>query len=92
MTFTFQMCGKLFEHTFVTSHDLCMAARFLTLSDVAELLNIAPAQVYTLVRTGDLPAIKIGARGQWRVEDRVLESFIQQLYSSTAEFVNQNPR
>jgi excisionase family DNA binding protein len=69
-----------------------MAARFLTLSDVAELLNIAPAQVYTLVRTGDLPAIKIGARGQWRVEDRVLESFIQQLYSSTAEFVNQNPR
>lgn len=92
MTFTIQMCGKLFEHTFVISHDLGMAARFLTLSDVAELLNIAPAQVYTLVRTGDLPAIKIGARGQWRVEDRVLESFIQQLYSSTAEFVTQNPR
>ena len=92
MTFTFQMCGKLFGHTFDTSHDLGMAARFLTLSDVAELLNIAPAQVYTLVRTGDLPAIKIGARGQWRVEDKALESFIAQLYSSTAEFVTQNPR
>ena len=69
-----------------------MVARFLTLSDVAELLNIAPAQVYTLVRAGELPAIKIGARGQWRVEDRALENYITQLYSSTAEFVAQNPR
>ncbi len=69
-----------------------MPARFLTLSDVAELLNIAPAQVYTLVRTGELPAIKIGARGQWRVEDRALENYISQLYSSTADFVAQNPR
>jgi excisionase family DNA binding protein len=69
-----------------------MAVRFLTLSDVAELLNIAPAQVYKLVRSGELPAIKIGARGQWRVEDKVLENYISQLYSSTAEFVAQNPR
>jgi excisionase family DNA binding protein len=69
-----------------------MVARFLTLSDVAELLNIAPAQVYTLVRAGDLPAIKIGARGQWRVEDKALEIYIEQLYSSTARFVSQNPR
>jgi excisionase family DNA binding protein len=74
------------------SNDLGMAARFLTLSDVAELLNIAPAQVYTLVRTGELPAIKIGARGQWRVEDKALENFISQLYSTTAQFVTQNPR
>jgi excisionase family DNA binding protein len=69
-----------------------MAARFLTLSDVAELLNIAPAQVYTLVRTGELPAIKIGARGQWRVENKALEMYIERLYSSTAKFVEQNPR
>jgi excisionase family DNA binding protein len=75
-----------------TSNDVNMSARFLTLSDVAELLNVAPAQVYTLVRTGDLPAIKIGARGQWRVEDRALENYIAQLYSSTADFVAQNPR
>ncbi len=64
----------------------------MTLSDVAELLNIAPAQVYTLVRAGELPAIKIGARGQWRVEDRALENYIAQLYSSTADFVARNPR
>jgi len=69
-----------------------MVARFLTLSDVAETLNIAPAQVYTLVRTGELTAIKIGARGQWRVEDKALEKYIETLYYSTAKFVAQNPR
>ena len=42
--------------------------RFLTLADVAEVLNTSSAQVYALVRRGDLPAIKIGGRGQWRVE------------------------
>ena len=72
--------------------DQGMANRFLTLSDVAELLNIAPAQVYTLVRTGELAAIKIGARGQWRVEDKALEGYISSLYTATAEFVAQNPR
>ena len=69
-----------------------MATRFLTLSDVAELLNIAPAQVYTLVRTGELAAIKIGARGQWRVEVKALEEYISSMYATTAEFVAQNPR
>jgi excisionase family DNA binding protein len=69
-----------------------MPSRFLTLSDVAELLNIAPAQVYTSVRNGELAAIKIGARGQWRIEDCVLEKYISDLYLTTAEFVAQNPR
>jgi excisionase family DNA binding protein len=91
-TFTFHSCGKLSSTISRFSHDVGMVARFLTLSDVAELLNIAPAQVYTLVRTGELSAIKIGARGQWRVEDKALESYIAKLYSSTAEFVAQNPR
>ena len=42
--------------------------RFLQLADVAETLNISAAQVYALVRSGELPAIKIGGRGSggWR--------------------------
>src|SRR4051794_20179250 len=40
--------------------------RFLTLTDVAEVLNTSSAQVYALVRRGELKAIKIGGRGQWR--------------------------
>ena len=77
--------STLWQHKRVTP-------RFLTLSDVAAILNVAPAQVYTLVRSGELPAIKIGARGQWRVEAQVIEDFITSMYAQTQEFVNNHPR
>lgn len=54
--------------------------RFLTLADTAEVLNISVSQAYTLVRSGELPAIKIGAHGHWRVERSVLESYIEAMY------------
>jgi excisionase family DNA binding protein len=65
--------------------------RFLTLADVAEVLNTSSAQVYALVRRGELPAIKIGGRGQWRVEASQLEDFIQRMYDDTRTFVEQHP-
>ncbi|MGN6131381.1 MAG: helix-turn-helix domain-containing protein [Nocardioidaceae bacterium] len=54
--------------------------RFLTLADVAEILATSTAQVYALVRRGELRAIKIGGRGQWRVETVELEAFIKRMY------------
>ena len=42
--------------------------RFLTLDDVAEILNVSWSQAYALVRRRELIAIQIGGRGQWRVE------------------------
>lgn len=68
-----------------------MTPRFLTLADVAETLNISAAQTYALVRSGDLQAIKIGGRGQWRVESSALEEFIGRKYEQTREFVRQHP-
>jgi excisionase family DNA binding protein len=65
--------------------------RFLTLADVAEVLNTSSAQVYALVRRGELPAIKIGGRGQWRVESAQLEEFIQRMYVETRTFVDEHP-
>ena len=62
-----------------------MAQRFLTLADVTEELNISAAQAYALVRSGDLPAIQVGGRGQWRVEASELESYIQRLYAQTRQ-------
>lgn len=73
-------------------HYESVTSRFLTLSDVANILNVAPAQVYTLVRSGELPAIKIGARGQWRVEAQVVEKFIADMYRTTEVFVQTHPR
>jgi excisionase family DNA binding protein len=66
-------------------------ARFLQLADVAETLNISAAQTYALVRSGELPAIKIGGRGQWRVEETELETYIQRMYAKTREFVAEHP-
>ncbi|MFL6160272.1 MAG: helix-turn-helix transcriptional regulator [Marmoricola sp.] len=65
--------------------------RFLQLADVAEILSTSSAQVYALVRRGDLPAIKIGGRGQWRVETTELEAYIQRAYAQTREFVEEHP-
>jgi excisionase family DNA binding protein len=67
------------------------ASRFLTLADVAEVLNTSSAQVYALVRRGDLPAIKIGGRGQWRVEANQLEDYITRMYAETRDFVSNHP-
>jgi excisionase family DNA binding protein len=58
--------------------------RFLTLADVSETLNISSAQAYALVRSGELRAIKVGGRGQWRVEATELEDYIQRAYDKTA--------
>jgi excisionase family DNA binding protein len=73
-------------------HTDAMARRFLQLADVSEILNISAAQTYALVRSGELPAIKIGGRGQWRVEEAELEAYIQRMYAETREFVATHPR
>ena len=65
--------------------------RFLQLADVAEILNISSAQAYALVRNGSLPAIKVGGRGQWRVEAEQLEAYIQRAYDETKQFVATHP-
>ncbi|MBB4735516.1 helix-turn-helix domain-containing protein [Micrococcus cohnii] len=63
--------------------------RFLTLTDVAEVLNVSVAQSRALVRSGELPAIQVGGRGQWRVEERVLDDYIAAQYQATAQKVRE---
>lgn len=58
--------------------------RFLKLPDVAEELAISQSQTYALVKSGDLPAIQVGGRGQWRVERSKLEEYIQRMYEQAA--------
>lgn len=68
-----------------------MPPRFLQLAEVSEILNISSAQAYALVRSGELPAIKIGGRGQWRVEATELENYIARMYTETRSFVDSHP-
>ena len=65
--------------------------RFLQLADVAEVLNISGAQVYALVRRRELKAIKVGGRGQWRVEASELEAYIERAYADAEQFVRDHP-
>ncbi len=60
-----------------------MPPRFLTLADVQEVLNVTAPQAYALVRSGDLPAIQVGGRGQWRIESTELEAYIERQYEAT---------
>lgn len=68
-----------------------MASRFLTLADVAEVLNVSSRQAYALVRNGDLEAIQVGGRGQWRVEAAALEDYIERQRRRTKEYVENHP-
>lgn len=65
--------------------------RFVTLAEVAIYLNVSEPQVYALVRSGDLPAIKIGGRGVWRVDKHRLEAFVEHLHEETAHRVAEHP-
>jgi excisionase family DNA binding protein len=65
--------------------------RFLQLADVAEMLSISARQAYALVRSGELPAIQVGGRGQWRVEATELENYIQRKYAETRDMVQSRP-
>jgi len=60
--------------------DTARIARFLTIADTAELLSITVRQAHALVRSGELPAIQLGAQGGWRVERSVLDGYIAAKY------------
>jgi excisionase family DNA binding protein len=57
--------------------------RFLTLTDVAEILSTSVAQVRALVQSGELRHIQIGGRQQYRIETVELENYIQRLYAES---------
>ncbi|MHA7188909.1 helix-turn-helix domain-containing protein [Arthrobacter sp. MDT2-16] len=55
--------------------------RFLTLQQVADELNTKHNTIRGLIQSGDLPAIQIGGRGQWRIERFKLEDYIASAYA-----------
>ena len=63
--------------------------RFLTLADVAEQLQINSPAAYALVRSGELKAIQVGGRGQWRVEEKMLEQYIEERYAEASRMIQE---
>lgn len=61
--------------------------KFVPLEYVMEELSISKPQAYALVRSGDLRAIQVGGRGQWRVAFVEIEAYIERMCSAAdAEF------
>lgn len=50
--------------------------RFLSIGDAAELLSVDVATVDQLIRSGELPAMRVGTSGPWRIERTQLELWI----------------
>jgi len=61
------------------------APRFLAVDDVAEELAISRAQVYTLLKTGELLAIQVGPKRVWRIERAKLEEYIEAQYAAVRD-------
>lgn len=57
-----------------------LGRQFITLDEVQVVLSISRSQAYALVRTGDLRALRVGGRGQWRVELTELDAYIERCY------------
>lgn len=55
--------------------------KFVPLEYVMEELSISRSQAYALVRSGELRAIRVGGRGQWRIDLVEFEAFIKQKYA-----------
>jgi excisionase family DNA binding protein len=56
--------------------------RFYTPADAAEILATSVVQIMALIKRGDLLAIQIGGRNQWRIEVSELEAYIQRQYDA----------
>jgi excisionase family DNA binding protein len=65
--------------------------RYIRLEDVAAYLSVSVPQVYALVRSGELPAIKIGGRGVWRVDRTKLDDYLDRLEKETRAWAKAHP-
>lgn len=89
-------CGQLIasecDPSVAYSQWVAAEPRFMTLTDVAEILQISASQAYALVHSGDLRAIKVGGRGQWRIEHKEFEAYVQRAYEETEAQLRQSSR
>jgi putative DNA binding domain, excisionase family protein len=61
---------------------MAASGRFLTLKQVADELSSSVQQVRSLIKNGDIKAIRIGENGSYRIERHVFESYINKQYET----------
>jgi len=65
----------------------CDLARFLSVKDVADELSTTETAVYTLLKTGEVPAIQVGPKRVWRIEREKLEEYIERQYAAARDAI-----
>ncbi|MGH7358551.1 MAG: helix-turn-helix domain-containing protein [Acidimicrobiia bacterium] len=56
-------------------------ARFLTVQEVAELMRVSTMTVYRLIKSGELPAVRVGR--SFRVRDEDVDAYLGARYNQT---------
>jgi excisionase family DNA binding protein len=57
-------------------------SHFVSVATAAEILAVSISHTYTLIRSGELPALRVGNGGPWRISIAALEAFVTQRYAS----------
>jgi excisionase family DNA binding protein len=55
------------------------SARFLTVQEVADLMRVSSMTIYRLIKSGDLPAVRVGR--SFRVRDADVDAYLAQRYT-----------
>jgi excisionase family DNA binding protein len=54
-----------------------MRPQLLTMEEAADVLNVSASQMYALLRRGEIRALQLGGRGQWRIDPPDLDAYIE---------------
>jgi len=64
-------------------HNQFANIRLLTLAEAARLLQVSTRTLHRMIRSGDLPALKVG--GQWRLRETQLQQWVERRETSAVE-------
>jgi excisionase family DNA binding protein len=64
--------------------------RLLTLTEAADILQVSTRTLQRMIRSGKLPALKVG--GQWRVRGELLRQWVENREGSARATVNDTGR
>ena len=54
-------------------------ARFLTVQEVADLMRVSTMTVYRIIKSGELPAVRVGR--SFRVSDQDVDAYLAARYT-----------
>ena len=55
---------------------------FVSVATAAEILAVSVSHIYALIRSGELPALRVGRRGPWRISTGALAEFVSHRYET----------